>query len=226
MQVVILNATGKLASKNMAEWFEAVQICMSWPDPRIWCNRIGALGATAGTETVGSVCAGLLAADSRSYGVRTLGESMDLIARVYSYTDQGGSVEDFVKEEVKASGGKPYLIGFARPVAKGDERISVLERLSKKLGFEHGPHLALAYQIESVLNRDFGEAMNISGYISAFASDHGYSSVDVRRIFSIGVSSGISASHVDYADREQGAFAPLQVCDINYLGQPKRSITD
>lgn len=44
MQVVILNATGKLVSKELAEWFEAVHICLSWPDPRIWCNRIGALG--------------------------------------------------------------------------------------------------------------------------------------------------------------------------------------
>jgi citrate synthase len=224
MQVTILNATGRIVSKEVAEWFEAVQICMNWPDPRIWCNRIGALGGSSGAGVIESACAGAMAADSRSYGPQTLIECIKLISRAHKAAENGCSMEDFVYGEVKSSGGKPHLIGFARPIAKGDERIIVVEKLSKKLGLERGEHIKLAFEIESILHRDFGEAMNLSGYVGAFLSDYDYSALEAMRIFSVGVSSGIVACNVDYADRKGGSFSPLRVEDISYAGTPHRSV--
>jgi hypothetical protein len=40
-QILILNATGKMVSRELAYWVECIYGCLSWPDPRIWCNQIG-----------------------------------------------------------------------------------------------------------------------------------------------------------------------------------------
>ena len=38
-QLLILNATGKMVARPLADWVEAIYGCLSWPDPRIWCNH-------------------------------------------------------------------------------------------------------------------------------------------------------------------------------------------
>src|SRR3954468_1634650 len=75
-QILVLNATGKLIDKNLADWVEAIYGCLSWPDPRIWCNQIGALAGTARASVVAATAMGALAADSRSYGVFPIIEGM------------------------------------------------------------------------------------------------------------------------------------------------------
>ena len=226
MQVIILNATGKLANKNLADWFEAIHICLSWPDSRIWCNRIGALGGSSGASTVASACAGVMAADSKSYGIRPIIDGVNFITRANKSVNGEPklSIEEFVKNEIRKKGGKPHLMGFARPVVKGDERIIVLENYSKRLGYKKGKHLKIAYAIETILDRDFGESMNLNGYVAAFLSDQGYSSIDIYRIFSGVLSSGVVACAVDSADRSRGSFAPIKTEDIIYSGCSQRSI--
>jgi citrate synthase len=225
MQLVILNATGRLESKEMAAWFESIHICLSWPDSRIWCNRVGSLGGSVGANTVASVCAGVMAADSTSYGPRTIMAGIDLIVRAYESVKSGSDVEQFVADEVKSKGGKPFLMGYARPVVRGDERIVVLEKNTALLGFQRGGHLDIAYQIESILDRNFGESMNLNGYISAFVSDHGFSALEIYRICSVIVSSGVAACHVNNVDERHGSFAPLQIQDIEYIGSEARSVS-
>jgi hypothetical protein len=225
MQLVILNATGRLESKAMADWFEAVHICMSWPDPRIWCNRVGSLGGSVGANAVASVCAGVLAADSTSYGPRTIMRGIDLIVRAYTSVTSGINIEQFVADEVERKGGKPHLMGYARPVVKGDERVVVLEKNAELLGFKRGGHLELAHQIESILDREFGESMNLNGYMSAFVSDYGFSALEIYQILSVMVSSGVAACHVNNTAEPHGSFAPLQIQDIKYGGSQARIIS-
>lgn len=225
MQVVVMNATGRLPSRAVADWIDAVHICLSWPDPRIWCNRIGALGGAARTSTVTATFAGVLASDSRSYGIRPLREGVEFIQRAYAeVTDKGITCTEFVDSEVKKHGGKPYLMGYARPIAKGDERIPAMQRVAADLGFTDGPHMSLAYAIEERLSEQFDETMNINGYMSAFMSDQGYTPEEVYRIFSALVFSGITACYVDAADRIEGSFAPLKVEDIEYTGVEARKL--
>jgi len=226
MQIVILNATGRLVSKQLADWVEAVHICLSWPDPRIWCNHIGALGGTARCSIVAATVAGVIAADSRAYGSKPLIEGVGFIQRAHKELIQGTSVEDIVSTECARHGGKPYIMGYARPIAKGDERIPAMERVTKNLGFEVGPHLTLAGEIEEVLMRDFDEGMNINGYVSAFLSDQGLSAVEIYHMFITTVTSGVTACYVDAASKPAESFLALRCDDIDYQGKPHRSLPD
>lgn len=224
MQVLVLNATGRLPERRLADWFEATCICMSWPDPRIWCNQVGALGGTVRASVVAATTAGVLAADARTYGSKPLLQGVSFIQHALQDHQRGLSAEVIVNNECAKHRGKPSITGFARPLAKGDERVVAMERVQKELGFVPGEHLRLALQIESILLRDHGESMNINGYASAFLSDQGYSAEEIYRIYSLVVNSGVTACYVDTRDKTAETFLPLRCADIEYAGTAQRPL--
>jgi len=40
VQLLVLNVTGRLPERRLADWVEGTFMCLSWPDARIWCNQI------------------------------------------------------------------------------------------------------------------------------------------------------------------------------------------
>lgn len=224
MQVLVLNATGRLPERPLSDWFEACHICMSWPDPRIWCNQIGALGGAARTSAVAAITAGVLAADAKTYGSKPLLQGVQFIQTAMQEHRRGINAEEIVDQACAKHRGKPNITGFARPLAKGDERVIAMERVQKQLELPVGEHQQLALQIESILLKRFNESMNINGYASAFLSDRGYSAEDVYRIFAIVVNSGITACYVDARGKAPDSFLPLRCTDIEYTGMLARPV--
>lgn len=224
MQVVVLNATGRLPTRPVADWVDAIHICLSWPDPRIWCNQIGALGGAMRASVVASTTAGVLAADAKSYGIKPLIQSMRFIQTALQDFKRGLSVEEIIRNECAKHRGKPNIMGYARPLAKGDERIVAMERVQQKLGLPIGEHQQLARQIELFLLSNFDESMNIGGYGSAILSDLGYTGEEVYRIFSVLVTSGVTACYVDTRDKAADTFLPLRCADIEYTGKLARPV--
>ncbi len=223
-QVLVLNVLGYLPEKRFTDWLEAVYICLSWPDPRIWCNHIGALGGSARTSVVAASVAGVLAADSSMYGSRPLLAGVGFIQRACAEREAGASVEAIVANELKRHHGKVKIMGYARPLASGDERIAALEEVTARLGFQVGAHLQLAYDVEAILQRDFDESMNVCGYASAFLSDRGFNAEEIYRMSTWCVSSGVMACYIDARGKPPDAFLPLRCDDIEYRGQPAREL--
>ena len=224
-QVMILNATGKLVERALADWVEATYICLSWPDPRIWCNQIGALAGVAHTSAAAATAMGSLASDSLAYGGQTLLSGIKFIQSAFSKYSQGIEVVDIVNAEIKKHLGKPKITGYIRPLAKGDERLEAMERVSKHLKFDEGEHLKLAYLINEELQKKFNESMNINGYVSAFLSDHGFSAQEAYQIYSMVVMSGVTACYAEQVNKEPDSFLPLRCDDIQYNGKAYRTIT-
>jgi hypothetical protein len=223
-QVMILNVTGKLPELRLAKWFEATFLCVSWPDPRIWCNQIGTLGGTTRTTPVAAVCAGTLAGDSRIYGQGTVLSSTKFITSALVKKNKGYSVKKIIEEQRKGLGKKLEVPGYSRPIAIGDERVEAMERVTKELGYPLGPHLSLAYEIHDYLNINYDESMNLAGYMFAFLSDQGFSADEIYRICSLLVCGGIFACYSEAADREPESFLPLRCDDVEYCGVPEREI--
>jgi len=224
MQVVILNATGRLPERELADWLGAAFICLSWPDSRIWCNQIGALNGSVKASVVSATAAGVLAADSRSYGSKPLVDGVAFIQNALINFNKGLSAAQIVNNECSKYGGKPSITGYARPIAKGDERVVAMERVTKNLNFPIGPHLELAYKVEAELKERFSEDMNINGYVSAFLSDQDFSPMEIYQMCTIAVNSGVTACFVDAYERPAGAFSPLRCGDIEYQGKAAREL--
>jgi hypothetical protein len=98
MQVLILNVTGRLPERRLADWIDAVFVCMSWPDSRIWCNQIGSFAGTMQAASVAGVSAGILATDSIMYGVAPLLEGTRFIREALVKEKNGLSTEEILKE--------------------------------------------------------------------------------------------------------------------------------
>ena len=226
MQVVMLNATGRLPERNIADWVEQVHICMSWPDSRIWCNQIAALGGANRTSVIAATCAGILANDSRTYGGKTLYQGIHFIQSALLQLQKGDSVEEIIKNECTKHGGKPHIMGYARPIAKGDERIPVMEEVQKSLNIPFGPHQKLAYAISDTLQKQFNESINFNGYITAVLADLNFSPTETYRISSLAVSSGVTACYVDTMGKPPESFFTQRCDDINYTGKAIRPLPE
>jgi len=225
LQLVILNATGRLPEKRFSEWLGAVFMGLSWPDSRIWCNQIGAYAGTMRASIVAATAAGMMAGDSKLYAQKTLLQGVNFIQEALGICkSEHCSANEIVDNESKRQGGKPQIVGYARPIANGDERISPLEEYSKSLGYSVGEHLKLAYDIERVLQEKHGETMNVNGYISAFLADQGYSAEESYRIGILAVNSGVTACYLNSFERPANTFLPLRCEDIDYQGPPPRPV--
>lgn len=224
-QVLLLNATGILPERRLADWLEALFICLSWPDARIWCNQISSLAGTMRTSPVAGVSAGILASDSRMYGpgVAVAGSEF-IIASLRNKLD-GISAEQIVAAYPKRrSDGTPVIPGFVRPIASGDERVEAMERVAADLQFANGDHLALAYEIEEVMINKYNEGMNLLGYAAAFLCDQKLSALEIYCILSTWVHSGAHACFAEAAQNPPESFFPLLCSDIDYQGKKARAV--
>lgn len=223
-QVMMLNVLGYLPERQLADCLEAMFICVSWPEPRIWCNQIGALAGTLKTQVVGATASGTLAADSVMYGSRPVLEGVKFIQSAHRNYCNGNSVATIVEEHIAAHRGKVHIVGYARPLVRGDERVPAMEKVVEQYDIEPGPHLRLAYKIAEYLKENYGEDININGFVSAFLSDYNLTPEQIYQLVAMCVMSGVTACYLEEHDKPAESFLPLRCDDIDYQGTPPRHV--
>ena len=224
-QVLILGITGSLPDERVAKWTEATFICMSWPDPRIWCNQVSTFGGELRTSSINAVAAGIMSSESTMYGPLAGLEAVKFIHRAYEFIQDGGSVSEFIETKAKTRN-VLKVPGFGRPIAKGDERVAAMLEYASELGFSEGPHLKLALDIEKYLLNNYQESLNLAGYMAAFGLDLGYSITELPRIITMCVSGGLHSCFSESRDQPSDSFLPLRCDDIEYTGPSERRIMD
>ena len=222
-QILVLNVTGRLPEERLAKWLEGTFICLSWPDPRVWCNQIAALGGDSRATPVASVAAACLASDSKLYGPGTVASTVKFFKTAMLALGRGKSVVEFIEDEAKLKG-RLLVPGFARPIATGDERVAAMQAYADELGFEEGAYLKMANEIEAYLGSHYGESLNFSGYMCAFLLDQGFRAIEGYRICSLCVNAGALACYSEYGDKTAGSFLPLRCDDIEYIGVREREV--
>lgn len=220
-QLLVLNTTGRLPNDKVATWLENCFSCLSWPDSRIWCNQVAALAGSTKARPVAAVTAGIQASDALLYGPGVITHCLGFIQQARQDVDQGKNLFDIIQ---KRQGNTLSLPGYARPIAKGDERVTAMYRLSRELGFDIGPHEALAMEISEYLTQEEGESINFGGYMAAFLADQGFSNPDLSRLMALWVSAGVQACYAEAADNPAGYYLPLQCQDITYTGALPRPL--
>jgi len=224
MQVIILNATGKLVEPNIARWFEGNFIGMSYPDSRIWCNQVGTFCGQQRVSVVAGTAAGILCADSRAFGPQTSLYAMALIKNAMSLHKEGCSLEDIVDRVSQKRRGRMTIVGFDRPVKRPDERIVPHEKMRKALSIDRGPYLNLAFELGDFLEHHCGMSLNIAGYGAAFLCDLGFSAEEIYRLKAFSVASGVTAAFCDGESLGFNEYLPLRCDDIEYVGPQSRAL--
>lgn len=195
-------------------------LTISYPDPRVWNNRVGALAGTV--RSTGSLGVGAASAvsEAKIYGGQANIAAIDFITECAKRVDQGKSLEEIVRNELKIN---RAIYGYGRPITSADERILPVQKLLKKHNLHKGKYVSLAYDVEDFLkNGRWRYQMNITGLAAAVGADMGLSVREYHLYTINGFNAGITACYTDALSKDQGSLFPLRCERVEYQGIEKR----
>lgn len=221
MAQLLFAITGRCFSDEEVQLFEGIwSITVNYPDPRIWPNRVAALAGTARSTAGLGVSAAMAVSEAELFGHRANIRTIDFMIRTRKRIDNGESIEDIVRKELKTH---RWVPGFGRPFVQADERIKPLLELAQSLGFGDGPHVKLAFAVSEVLSKSrYPMRMNIAALGATLAADRGLSPMEYHRCFILSFLGGMVPSFIDTDSKAEGAFFPLNCRKIKYEGPDRR----
>ncbi len=225
-EVLILSITGKMPEPRLAKWTESIYSCLSFPDPRIWCNQIGSLAGAMKTSPVSGITAGIQASDSLMYGPGTAADTFEFLSFAMQQHNDGISIKKIVESKCRRPGSQPVIPGYGRPIATGDERVLVMNDVTEKLGFEWGAYMCLAREIDQYMLKEYNESMNFATFIVAFLQDQRWNLEQIYQVTSLIVTAGVAACYSEAYDKPAETFLPLRCDDVEYRGVAARPVPD
>lgn len=219
LELFLFGITGRRFDPKQLKLLHAMWVHTSYPDARIWNNRVAALaGGTRSTPALG-ISAALAVSEATIYGGHPFVRAADFLMQARQATEQGASLEDVVTQELALR----RIYGYGRPLASADERLPGLAALAKELELDGGPHLRLAFEIERLLvKRDARLRMNYAAMMAAMAADLGLTPRELHHFQVPVFLAGMSPCFIEAAERPPGAVFPLACSHIAYEGAAKR----
>jgi len=218
---LMFGITGKVYSDKQMALIEAIwTLTVSYPEPRLWNNRVAALTGTANSTGILGTSAAIAATEASIFGNQINIIAIDFIKRAALLDGSDGSLEDLVKKEMKKN---RIIPGYGRPLVQNDERIQPLIDKAKTLNLTDGLHFKTAYNVEKTLiNSRYRMVMNASGLAAALMADIGISNREYYYYTILAFSAGIIPCHIDAANKKEGTFFPLSCNRLNYTGHETR----
>lgn len=222
MQLYLYGITGRLFNEAQGKLFEGMWvISTSYPDPRLWNNRIGSLAGTARSTGNLGISAATAVSEASIYGLRPEIRAINFLLRARKLLAKGKSLTDIVENELAQH---KTIYGYGRPIVKTDERIKPLQKLAQQLQLSNGPHVKLAFDVEHILlSRRWRMHMNVAALAAALAADQGLSE---REFYFFAIPSfiaGIAPCFIEANEREEGGFLPTRTHHVVYKGIEKRT---
>ena len=222
MGVLAYGVTGREFSDEQLMLFEKLWIlAVSYPDPRLWNNRIAALAGTAKSTAALGASAAIAVSEATIYGFRAALKTIDFLIQTRRRIEQGAELEDLVKAEFKKH---RSIYGFGRPLTVRDERIEPVMAIASELGLADGVYIKLAFAIEEVIKEGrWRLQMNIAAVSAALSADQGLSAKECYYMLLPSFSAGIIPCYIDAEDSPEATFFPLRCETIYYQGPERRS---
>jgi hypothetical protein len=222
MELYLYGITGRRFSEKQVLLFESMwSIGTSYPDPRIWNNRIASLaGTTRSTATLG-ISAATAISEAKLFGRQPDIRAIDFLLRARKAVADGvSSLEEVILDEMQKNRG---IAGFRRPLTNADERIAPILAVARKLGYAHGAHLQLAFGIERwLLEKRYRLKMNAAAFGAALAADQGLSAREYYLFQTPSFIGGMLPCYIEASERPEGSFLPLRCTRIEYSGKAPR----
>lgn len=216
----VFGITGRQFSPGQLRVLEHNFVVTSYPDARIWNNRVVALGATARSTPTLSLAAGNAVSEARIYGRGNEYRAVAFFKRVHDDLAQGVPLDESLKRYQATQGNFP---GYGRPLASRDERIEPTMAEARLHGLDQGPHVKLAFKIERhLLSQGRPLQMNQGALVSAYAADFGFTPLEFNLMYHCVFLCGMQPCYVEGLSKPAGAVFPTQISDVAYEGPPAR----
>jgi hypothetical protein len=223
-ELYLFGITGRVFNSQQLQILNAMWIFTSYPDPRIWNNRVAALAGTVRSTGSLAVGAAIAVSEAEIYGAKPIIQAVGALKKALEWVDNGNQLAEFLTAELKS---RRKIAGFGRPKAMGDERIQPLLEYLDQVGFQHGRHVGLAFEIEKFL-RDgrWRFRLNYAGLVAAVCADMGLSAREAYLYSISGFLAGFLPCYIDAIEHPIGSFFPMRCARIHYEGPRPRSWTD
>jgi hypothetical protein len=216
----VFGITGRKFTPQQLRLMNALLICTSYPDARIWNNRVAALAGTTRSTGNLAVSAALAVSEASIYGRGIDIRAIDFLLCTRKEIDSGGTLDECIRKELEIFRG---IAGYGRPIMAKDERIAPLLKLANTLGLDNGPHVRLAHEIEDCLLKGrWRLRMNAAALWAAFGADLGFSPREYYLFLFPVFLAGMYPCFIESSLNPEGALLPLACSHLKYEGQPKR----
>jgi hypothetical protein len=216
MALYLFGICGRHFTAAQLQLMNALWTYTSYPDARIWNNRVAALSGSARSTGSLGISAALAISEAHIYGRGNEVQAISFFIATQRQLAAGGSLASCLQEEMKIH---QRIAGYGRPLVNADERIAPIMAKAATLGFDQGPHIQLAFAIERFL-LDTGRnlRMNYGAVVSAFGADLGLSPEEFYLFMFPSFLAGMSPCFLEARHAVEGSLFPLRCADIAYEG--------
>jgi hypothetical protein len=224
LELYLFGITGRRFSAPQLRLLEALWVYTSYPDARIWNNRVAALAGSARSTANLAISAALAVSEGTIFGRGIDIRAIDFLIRTRAELAAGGELGPCVRRELSE---RRSLAGYGRPISnRRDERLDPILKLARSLGLADGPHVQLAHDIERfLLESRLRMAMNYGAIAAALTADLGLSAREHYMYSFAAFLGGMPPCYLDAAQRPANTLLPLPCAGVAYLGTPKRTWT-
>jgi hypothetical protein len=226
MSLYTFGICGRHFSAAQLKVLHTLWTCTSYPDARIWNNRVAALAGSARSTASLAMAAGLAASEATIFGNQPVMGAADFLLRVRAETGRGAGLADVVSRELVEH---RQIGGFGRPEATlwVDERIPHVQALMAEQGIAPGHYLKLAFDIEDLLY-EIGKPlrMNYAPVLAAVPLDFGFTLEQLHMFITPSLMAGMPPCYLEARERPPGASFALRCDKIAYHGVPARKWRD
>jgi len=220
IDLYVFGITGRRHSAEQLRLMNALWVFTSYPDARLWNNRVAALAGSARSTGNLGISAALAVSEAHIYGRGNGIQASHFIIDVRRRLDAGDSMADCVRDEMSLHG---RIAGYGRPLINADERNAPIMKLAHQLNLDSGVHVTLAHALENfLLDNGRNLRMNYGGLAAAFGADLGFSPQEFYHFMFPAFLAGMQPCFIEARQRPEGTLFPLSTKHILYDGVPER----
>ncbi len=222
MGLLLYGITGKIPTEKQQRLFERLWVLStSYPELRLWNNRVVALAGTVRSTAALGISAGVAVSQAEIYGGCPMTKAIDFLYRIKPDYDQGKDLTELVNLEIQQH---KIIAGYGRPLIRTDERIQAVMQFAQELALDQGEYVKLAFAIEQVLFKlkHHKIYMNVAGLLAALAADQGMSVQDYNLYITLCFAAGMFPCFKDTVSQPEATFFPFSCEQIEYTGKAKR----
>lgn len=219
MGLYAFGITGRRFAENELRVLEGIWTLTSYPDTRLWNNRVAALAANARSAAVLGLAAGIAATEAGVFGGGPGLQAVDFFLRAGALHRAGADAETIVAQELQ----QRRILGYGRPLNSTDERLPPLMQLVEREGLDRGLHYRLAFDVEqALLRRKPFLKMNFAGLTAALAADLGFTARQYQLYNILKTLAGMPPCIAEAAEKPEGTLMARSCPNVIYEGAPPR----
>ena len=221
LELYLFGITGRRFTPQQIRVVQVLWCFTSYPDARIWNNRVAALAGTARSTGALGIAAAVAVSEAAIYGGIIEQRACEFLIRAKRLVDAGEELNELVRVELKQ---RRVIGGYGRPIVSADERIAPVLALVREQGLEGGAYLKLAFEVEKILLAGrWRMRMNYVGLSAALCADMGMSPREYYFASMMAFLAGMPPCYLDAVEKPEGVLFPLPCRIMQYEGVARRS---